>query len=109
MIGIWMRNGVTPQETERRLFAAVPRKITYSVRDKGLEILRCLREGPQTLSGLYGRCASSSEVVATFVAVLELCRSGNLQFERVEEQIVLQFTGSETEIEQILENIEDDT
>ena len=91
------------------LFAAMPRRIVYSVRDKGLEIITRLREGPQTLPGLYAGCRTGSEIVATFVAVLELCRSGNLQFERVEGQVVLQFTGTDKEIETILENFEEES
>jgi hypothetical protein len=48
-------------------------------------------------------------VVATFVAVLELCRSGSLTFERIEEQIILHFSGSDTEIEKVLESFEEET
>ena len=109
MLGIWTRSGASTPENERRLFSAMPRKIVYSVRDKGLEIITKLRSGPQTLNGLYGRCTTSSEIVATFVAVLELCRSGSLQFERLEEQIVLSFNGTDAEIEKILENFEEES
>ena len=109
MLAIWTRSGATTPENERRLFAAMPRRIVYSVRDKGLEIITRLREGPQTLPGLYAGCRTGSEIVATFVAVLELCRSGNLQFERVEGQVVLQFTGTDKEIETILENFEEES
>ena len=79
------------------------------MRDKGLEIINRLRKGPQSLSGLYGRCSSSSEIVATFVAVLELCRSGNLTFDRVDEQIILHFSGSDDEIEKVLESFEEES
>ena len=107
MLLVWNRGTPTPM-TEERLFAVMPRRIVYSVRTKGMEILNSLRSGPQSLSHLYGRCSSGSEIVATFVAVLELCKSGNLMIERVEEQIVLQFTGSESDFEQILENFEEE-
>ena len=69
-----------------------------------MEILNSLRNGPQALSRLYGRCTSGTEIVATFVAVLELCKTGSILFKRVEEQIVLKFTGAESEIEQILDD-----
>ena len=85
---------------------------TYTLGDmarKRLEIINRLRKGPQSLAGLYGRCNTSSEVVATFVAVLELCRSGNLTFERVEEQVILHFSGSDTEIEKVLESFEEES
>ena len=109
MLGIWSRGTASNPESERRLFAAMPRRIVYSVRDKGLEIINRLRKGPQSLAGLYGRCNTSSEVVATFVAVLELCRSGNLTFERVEEQVILHFSGSDAEIEKVLESFEEES
>ncbi|MBQ9663957.1 MAG: segregation/condensation protein A [Oscillospiraceae bacterium] len=107
MLDVWSRGTAAPV-TEERLFAAMPRRIVYSVRTKGMEILNSLRSGPQALSRLYGRCSSGSEIVATFVAVLELCKTGSILFERVDEQIVLQFTGAESEIEQILEHFEDE-
>ena len=109
MLGVWSRSGATTPENERRLFAAMPRRIVYNVRDKGVEIITRLREGPQTLSGLYASCKTSSEIVATFVAVLELCRMGNLQFDRVEEQIVLQLMVSDQAIETIIENFEEES
>ena len=109
MLGIWTRGTASTPESERRLFAAMPRRIVYSVRDKGLEIINRLRKGPQSLAGLYGRCSSSSEIVATFVAVLELCRSGNLTFDRVDEQIILHFSGSDDEIEKVLESFEEES
>ena len=109
MLGVWSRSGASTPENERRLFAAMPRRIVYNVRDKGMEIIRRLREGPQTLSGLYAGCRTGSEIVATFVAVLELCRMGNLQFERVEDQIVLQFSGADQEIETILDHFEEES
>lgn len=109
MLSIWTRGRTSSPETERRLFAAMPRRITYSVRDKGYEIVARLREGPQALSSLYLECNSGSEIVATFVAVLELCSSGNLRLERVEGQTVLQLCGTESEIEKIIENFEEES
>ena len=87
MLGIWTRGTASTPESERRLFAAMPRRIVYSVRDKGLEIINRLRKGPQSLSGLYGRCSSS----------------------RVDEQIILHFSGSDDEIEKVLESFEEES
>ncbi len=109
MLNVWSREGASGIQAEERIYAAIPHRIVYSVRDKGREILITLGKGPQALSRLYMGCGSSSEVVATFVAVLELCRSGNLQFKVVEEQIILEFTGSETDIDQLLDTFEEDT
>ena len=88
--------------------AAMPRRIVYSVRDKGREILLCLKEGPRSLKTLFESCNSRSEMVATFVAVLELCSIGSLHMERAEEHILLSYTGAESEIDSLLENIGDE-
>ena len=57
---------------------------------------------------VYRECHSGSELVATFIAVLQLCRTGSLIFQHVEDQIVLRFNGTDDEIEQLLEEFEDE-
>ena len=109
ILNLWTREGATSPVTEEHLFAAVPKRIIYSVRDKGRELLVGLKNGPKALSLLYMQCRSGSELVATFVAVLELCRTGNVQFHKVEDQIILQLSDSATEIEQVLEAFEEET
>lgn len=109
ILNLWTRDGATSPATEEHLFAAVPKRITYSVRDKGRELITGLKNGPKALSLLYMQCRSGSELVATFVAVLELCRSGNVQFHKVEDQIILQLSDSGTEIEKVLEAFEEET
>ena len=108
ILGIWTRNGAVTPVAEERLFSAMPRRIVYSVRDKGREILFALKSGPQMLNGLYARCRSGSELVATFVAVLELCRAGNLLIEHDTNGVVLKMNSTEDRIEQILEHFEDE-
>lgn len=109
MLSVWTRGGTAEgPAAEERIFAAMPRRIIYSVRDKGREILVSLREGPKALSAVYRECHSGSELVATFIAVLQLCRTGSLIFQHVEDQIVLQFNGTDDEIEQLLEEFEDE-
>ncbi len=57
----------------------VPRRIIYSVRQKSIQLIALLKTGSvKTLSELYAMSLSRSEVVATFIAVLELCAAGNL-------------------------------
>ena len=66
---------------------SVPRRIVYSVRDKSLQILqRCGRER-HAWSELYRDCRSRSEVVATFLSVLELCSMGSVRIERREAEL----------------------
>lgn len=88
------------------LMRAMPHRIVFSVRDKSREILALLSRGSATLSGIYRTCNSRSEIVATFVAVLELCSMGSVRFERTEDDdYSLSFTGGDTEeiIEKIVE------
>ncbi len=108
MLDIWTKSGSAEAIPQEQILAAMPKRIVYSVRDKGREILTRLREGPKALNSLYGNCASSSELVATFVAVLELCSTGSLHMERVEGQVVLSFVGKESDIDSMLENIGDE-
>ncbi|MCR5137949.1 MAG: segregation/condensation protein A [Oscillospiraceae bacterium] len=107
MLGVWTRGGAAAVIDEERIYSAMPRRILYSVREKGMEILNRLREGPTSLKGLYARCRSGSELVATFISVLELCRLGSLRMETVEDQIVLQYAGGDGRPEDYLDQIEE--
>lgn len=71
----------------RAAFQEIARHEPYPVENKARQILRRLREhGVTRFLQLFRGSRSRSEVVATFLAVLELCRSH-----------VLQLTGSESE------------
>ena len=83
--------------------ANVPRRIVYSVRDKSLQILSRLRESDVSLIELYHACASRSEIVATFVSVLELCSIGSVHIERAEDSYTLSFVGGD--VDEIMEKI----
>ncbi len=107
MLAIRTRTDALTPDNEKRLYSAMPQRIVYSVRAKGREILDLLHEGPHTLGSLYGRCTSGSELVATFIAVLELCSTGNLQMQQVEGQLVLSFRGDDTELGNLLDRIEE--
>ena len=108
MLALWNRGDRSRPEMEAHLFAAVPPRITYSIRDKGREIISRLRQGPVLMTDLYAQCRSASELVATFVAVLELCRSGNLELKREDDRLRMQYVGAEQEIETILESFEEE-
>ena len=109
MLGIWTRSGAVIPAGEERLFSSMPRRIIYSVKDKGREILIRLHEGPKSMKELYACCRSGSELVATFIAVLELCRSGSLQIEQAEEDVFIRYNGDDEMIDQLLEHIEEET
>ena len=101
---VYSRGGKTP-ETEDRIGAAIPKRIIYSVRSKSRQILERLRSGEETLETLYRECTSRSEVVATFMSVLELISMGSVHIDRVEESYRLRFVGGD--VDEILEKIEE--
>lgn len=102
---VWSRGVKTPED-EDTISRAIPKRIVYSIRDKSRQILQMLRGGPSTLEALYLGCRSRSEVVATFVSVLELCSMGSIRVERGEEQYSVSFVGGE--LDDILEKIVDE-
>ena len=97
--------GVKVPEEEDRFAEAIPSRIIYSVRSKSRELLERLRRSPATLEELYRSCASRSEIVATFLSVLELCSMGGVHIEREKQGYLLSLTGAD--LEEILEKIEE--
>ena len=86
------------ERTERRMpppvsaFVGVVGQAPYSVSKKAAQLLRRLVvEGCTRLKALFSGCASRSEVVATFLAVLDLCRSRCLTLVDTEPEMTVQF------------------
>lgn len=103
---VFSRGAKTPEE-EDAIARAIPRRIVYSIRDKSRQILDRLRAGPATLEELYAVCASRSEVVATFVSVLEMCSMGSVHVDRGESgDYRVAFVGGS--VDEILERIIDE-
>ena len=82
---------------------AIPSRIIYSVRDKSRELITRLGRKSATLGELYAACSSRSEVVATFIAVLELVSMGSLRLSREGEGYQVDFVGGS--VDEILETI----
>ena len=62
----------------------VPKRIVYNVHDKCAQLLELLKiGGARPLRALYDMSQSRSEVVATFLSVLELCSVGTLMVTEV--------------------------
>ena len=106
--GVLLRAGSStaedPEEQARRRRSLLPRRIVYSVRDKSREILLHLRASKRlALREFYSQSRSRSEVVATFVSVLELCSLGRVSLEKSGGEFILSFVGGD--IEEILEQI----
>ena len=84
---------------------AIPRPIVYSVRDKGRQLIDLLQKrGDTNLSELYAMAATRSELVATFISLLEMCSMGSVKIRRQEQEYIVRFTGGDTEA--ILESID---
>lgn len=80
------------------------RPVVYGVREKSGELLSLLRrKGRVRLGEIYARAKDKSELVATFLSVLELCGTGSILILSDEREPVLQFLGGDTA--EILENI----
>ena len=100
LYGIYSRGGKTP---EPDISQAVPKRIVYSVRDKSYQILLRLKEGGTTLQALYRDCQSRSEIVATFMSILELCSMGSIHISRTGDDYALAFAGGN--VDEIMEKI----
>lgn len=87
----------------REAIPAMPSRIVYSVKDKSRELIERLRQGGATLRSLYDACRSRSEVVATFISVLELCSLGSVRLRRRGRGYSVEFIGGSTE--ELLEKI----
>lgn len=100
MFNIYSRGG---KAAEPDISEAVPKQIIYSIRDKSIEILERLKTGSATLNELYRGCATRSELVATFMSVLELCSMGSLFLTRLDGDYRAEFVGGD--VDEIIEKI----
>ena len=102
MCNVLLRSNSPVEETDaaatertRRIY---PRRIIYNVRDKSREILLRLRAaGRMSLTDFYRASRSRSEVVATFISILELCSLGRTSLQREDDRIMVSFVGGDIE------------
>lgn len=98
------RGGQTPETTVQH--SIVPKRIVYGVRTKSMEIISRLREvGSVSMQRLFADSQSRSELVATFLSVLELCSAGGLLISVSDDQFMLTLSES-VDAEQMLEHME---
>ena len=100
-------DAVPPPPTSDDLRKLAPQRIVYGVKDKSREIIETLkRVGSIRLFDLYSSAQSRSELVATFISVLELCAAGSLEIDtQCDDMYNIRFIGGDTE--KILESVED--
>lgn len=80
-----------------------PARIVYEVRSKSRELIARLQQGDAKLYELYAECESRSEIVATFLSILELCSMGNVRLYGDEDNYSISFVGGN--VDEILEKI----
>ena len=107
MLNLKLRVQNAPAEDEpetERIRRIYPKRIIYNVLEKSREILLRLRAaGKLSLNDFYRMSRSRSEVVATFISILELCSIGRTGLQRENDQIMVSFAGGD--IDEILDQI----
>ena len=102
LYAVYSRGGKTP-EREDNISSAIPKRINFSVKDKSRHIIEQLKASKLKLDDLYTGCHSRSEIVATFVAVLELCSMGSISISIKDNCYELEFVGGN--VDEIIEKI----
>ncbi|HBR07808.1 MAG TPA: chromosome segregation protein ScpA [Clostridiales bacterium] len=107
LFAVFSRAGArAPAPREMRRIA--PQRIIYGIREKCREIISLLKDGRVIpLRTLFAAAKSRSEVVATFISVLELCAAGTLLLGEKDGEIDVAFTGEDTDADEIIEAIEE--
>ena len=73
----------------------VPKRIIYGVREKCVQLIALLQSGRvHTLQELYLMSKTRSEVIATFISVLELCSMGSLELNEHEGELTVALCGA---------------
>ena len=103
---MWQKEAAGESPVHERFYSALPRRIVYSTRDKGMEVMEVLKRSPARLSDLYERCRSESEYVATFLAILELCSVGSIRMHAEDDAIVLSLGEKAQDTNLVLGSIE---
>jgi segregation and condensation protein A len=79
-------NSVNPKR------AVFPGRILYSIHEKTAEILKKMKKVLETsITELFSECKSRTELVATLIAVLELCKAGTLHIYGNEENLTVSY------------------
>jgi Uncharacterized conserved protein len=78
-----------------RIGILVPKRIIFGVREKCEQLISLLQSGRvHTLKELYLMSRTRSEVIATFISVLELCSAGNLEITDNDGELAVSLCGT---------------
>jgi len=82
--------------------AVYPRRIVYPISEKITEVLEKLKTfGSVTAFDVFSGCQSRSELIATLIAVLELCRVGTVMLTGDKADFTISYTGTGRDSEAI--------
>lgn len=105
----YLRGTAKPEPDEeqeaRRKRSLLPKRVIYSVKKKSLDIIARLRASANhNLRKLYSESKSRSELVATFLSVLELCGNGLARITVQDGELVLNVTesGKNPDVDKVL-------
>lgn len=106
MMSIISRGEVSKDTEQNRIL--VPKRIIYGVREKCEQLILLLQSGRiHTLQELYLMSKTRSEVVATFISVLELCSMGNLEIKETDGELIVSLCdGATAEIPELVSDLE---
>ncbi|MDR0446487.1 MAG: segregation/condensation protein A [Oscillospiraceae bacterium] len=97
MLDILARSA-TGERVARQIRESYTTPEPYPIEDKIADIsARARMHGTLTVQGIFVGCASRSEIVAAFLAVLELCRSGRVLLTEDGGELAIAYNHSETE------------
>ena len=77
ILAVSLRESTRPGR-EAQIRPAYPKRVLFSVKDKSRIIVSNLRNGPLRLTEILEDCASTTERVAAFLSILELCSFGSI-------------------------------
>lgn len=101
MMGVFSR-GELSRDTEKNGIL-VPKRIIYGVREKCTQLIALLRSGKiHTLQELYLMSRTRSEVIATFISVLELCSMGSLEIAECDGELTVALCNVPAEIPELV-------
>jgi len=81
----------------------VPKRIIYGVREKCTQLIALLQSGRvHTLQELYLMSKTRSEVIATFISVLELCSMGSLEITACDGELTVALCSIPAEIPELV-------
>ncbi len=105
LFSVFSRAGTKPPGPPE-IRSLAPKRIVYSVKEKCGELYRQLEAaGHVGLRSLFLAAKSRTEMVATFIAVLEMCAVGSVAIDDTGEEPALDFIGGG--IENIVEDFEE--